>query len=205
MVGLYYRYIFPRLMDLSMRSAEVQRYRQQLVPQAKGRVLEIGIGSGLNLPFYGAQVEHLYGLEPSPELRGMALRRARRARCDVELLDGVAEQIPLADQSVDMVLSTWTMCTIVDVQGALREIRRVLRPGGELAFVEHGLAPDPGVRIWQHRLSPVWARCAGGCHLDRKIDTLIAAAGFRLDELHAEYAKGPRVMTYMYSGHARPT
>jgi ubiquinone/menaquinone biosynthesis C-methylase UbiE len=203
-VGLYYRYIFPRLLDLSMRSAEVQRYRQRLVPQARGRVLEIGIGSGLNLPFYGAEVEQLYGLEPSPELREMAARRAHRAHRDVELLDGSAEQIPLADESLDMVVSTWTLCTVVDVERALREVRRVLRPGGELSFVEHGLAPDAGVRTWQHRLSPLWARCAGGCHLDRRIDELIAAAGFRLDELHTEYAKGPRLMTYMYSGRARP-
>ena len=203
-MGLYYRYIFPRLLDLSMRGAEVQRYRQQLVPQAKGRVLEIGIGSDLNLPFYGVQVEHLYGLEPSPELREMAGRRPHRARCDVELLDGSAEQIPLGNQSVDMVVSTWTLCTVASVERALREVRRVLRPGGELSFVEHGVAPDPGVRTWQHRLTPLCARCAGGCHLDRKIDELIAAAGFRLDELHTEYAKGPKLMTYMYSGLVRP-
>jgi ubiquinone/menaquinone biosynthesis C-methylase UbiE len=140
-----------------MRSAEVQRYRQQLVPQAKGRVLEIGIGSGLNLPFYGAQVEHLYGLEPSPKLRQLARRRACSAQRDVELLDGSAEQIPLGIQSVDMVVSTWTLCSIPDANQALNEVRRVLRPGGELLFVEHGLAPDAGVRVWQHRLTPLWA------------------------------------------------
>ncbi|HZR03098.1 MAG TPA: class I SAM-dependent methyltransferase [Burkholderiales bacterium] len=203
-MGLYYRYIFPRLLDLSMRNPEVKRYREQLVPQAKGCVLEIGIGSGLNLPFYGPQVEHLYGLEPCPELRQMARQRAGRAQRDVELLNGTAEQIPLANQTVDNVVSTWTMCSVADVDRALREVRRVLRPGGELLFVEHGLAPDAAVSAWQRRLTPLWSRCAGGCHLDCKIDALIADAGFRLDELHTEYAKGPKLMAYMYLGHARP-
>jgi ubiquinone/menaquinone biosynthesis C-methylase UbiE len=203
-MGFYGRYIFPRLLDLSMRNPEVKRYRGQLVPRAKGCVLEIGIGSGLNLPFYGPQVEHLYGLEPPPELRQIALQRAGRAHRDVELLDGTAEQIPLANQTVDRVVSTWTMCSVVDVERALREVRRVLRPGGELLFVEHGLAPDPGMRAWQHRLTPLWVRCAGGCHLDRKIDELIAAAGFRLDELHTGNAKGLKPQTYMYSGRAQP-
>ena len=204
-MSLYYRYIFPRLLDLSMRSAEVQRYRQQLVPHAKGRVLEIGIGSGLNLPFYGPEVEHLYGLDPSPELRRIAGRRANRMGRDVELLNGSAEQIALADHSVDTVVSTWTLCSIPDAPRALHEAHRVLKPTGVLLFVEHGLAPDAGVRAWQHRITPMWARLAGGCQLDRKIDALITAAGFHLERLQREYAKGPKLMTYMYCGRARPT
>ncbi len=196
-MGLYYRFIFPRLLDLSMRSPEAKRYRERLVTQARGRVLEIGIGSGLNLPFYGPEVEYLYALEPSAELRRMAAQQGRQAQRDIELLNSSAEQIPLGNQSVDTVVSTWTLCSIPDASRALGEVRRVLRPGGELLFVEHGLAPDAGVRVWQHRLTPLWAHCAGGCQLDRKIDALISTAGFRFEELHTEYAKGPRLMTYM--------
>ena len=203
-MGLYCRHVLPWLTDLTMRSPEAKRYRQRLVPEAEGRVLEIGIGSGLNLPFYGPRIEHLYGLDPSPQLLRMAGRRAQLEGRDVELLPCSAEQIPLPDRCLDTVISTWTLCSIPDADRALHEARRVLQPGGQLLFVEHGLAPDAGVRAWQHRLTPMWARIAGGCHLDRKIDALITAAGFRLEELGTEYAKGPRVMTYMYFGRARP-
>ncbi|HTL91175.1 MAG TPA: class I SAM-dependent methyltransferase [Steroidobacteraceae bacterium] len=200
----YYRRLFPWLLDLSMKHPEVERYRRLLVPQAKGRVLEIGIGSGLNLPFYGAQIEQVCGLEPSAELREMAARRAQKSGRSVELLDGSAERILLPDHSVDCVVSTWTLCSIPDVKRALHEVRRVLKPDGELLFVEHGLAPDRGVQIWQHRLTPWWSRIAGGCHLDRNMQALISGAGFGLHDLHTEYAKGPRLMTYMYWGRARP-
>jgi ubiquinone/menaquinone biosynthesis C-methylase UbiE len=203
-MGLYYSVVFPWLLDLSMRNSEVTRYREQLVPQAKGRVLEIGIGSGLNLPFYGPQVEHLYGLDPSPELRRMASRRADRAGRNVDFLSGSAEQIALPDQSVDTVISTWTLCSIADAERALHEVRRVLDAQGQLLFVEHGISPDARVRAWQRRLTPCWSKVAGGCRLDRRIDSLIATAGFRLEGLRTEYAKGPKAMTYMYCGSARP-
>jgi ubiquinone/menaquinone biosynthesis C-methylase UbiE len=202
-MSLYERWIFPRILDLSMRSQEVTRYRKQLVPQAKGQVLEIGMGSGLNLPFYGPDVERLYGLEPSAELRTMASRRVQKAGVGLTLLDCSAEQIRLGDRSMDTVVMTWTLCTIPDAARALAEVHRVLKPGGDLLFAEHGLARDAGVRVWQHRLTPLWTRIAGGCHLNRKIDDLISGAAFRLEELRTEYAKGPRPMTFMYVGRAR--
>jgi len=203
-MSLYEHWIFPRILDLTMRNREVTRYRKQIVPQAKGQVLEIGMGSGLNLPFYGPDVDRLYGLEPSAELRTMAGRRAQEAGIGLTLLASPAEQISLDDRSIDVAVMTWTLCTIPDAARALAEVHRVLKPGGELLFVEHGLAPDAGVRVWQHRLTPLWTRIAGGCHLNRKIDELISSAAFRLEDLRTEYAKGPRPMTFMYCGRARP-
>lgn len=201
-MSFYRSHIFPWLVDVSMRTALIQRYREEVVPQAKGKVLEIGIGSGLNFPFYSSEVEQLYGLDPSPELQAMAAKRAREAGRDVELLEGSAEDIALPDHSLDTVISTWTLCSIPDVERALRELRRVLKPGGQLLFVEHGLAPEPNIQRWQHRLNPLWSRVSGGCNMDRKIDALILGAGFRCAQLRTEYAKGPKVMTYMYRGRA---
>ncbi len=203
-MSFYARWILPWLVDLGLRNKEARRYRERVIPQAAGRVLEVGIGSGLNLPFYGAGVDHLFALEPSPELRRMAGRRTRGARFAVEFLDHSAEEISLEPRSVDTVVTTWTLCTIPDAIRALREMRRVLKPGGVLLFVEHGLAPDPGVRAWQDRLNPLWNRIGGGCNLNRKIDMMIIESGFRLDELETEYAKGLKPMSFMYCGRARP-
>ena len=202
-MGIYDRWVLPRLIDLAMRNQLVRRYRAQVVPQAHGRVLEIGIGSGLNLPFYGARVQRLYGLDPSVILLGMTRKRSRGARCPVELFERGAEAIPLDDGSVDCVVTTFTLCSVADPLQALREMRRVLRPGGMLLFAEHGLAPEHNVQRWQRRLTPGWRRLAGGCHLDRKMDMLIARAGFAIDEIVTEYARGPRLMAYMYAGRAR--
>lgn len=203
-MSFYYRYIFPRLLDLSMQHSLVRPYRERVIAQARGRVLEIGIGSGLNLPLYGSAVERICGIEPAAELRAMAAARARESGRQVELIDGSAERIELPDRSFDTVVSTWTLCSIADVGRALQEIRRVLKPDGQLLFVEHGLAPDAGVSRWQQRITPLWKRCAGGCHLDRDIRRLIEAAGLRLRSLETGYAQGPRVMTSMYSGQATP-
>ena len=202
-MGVYDRWVLPRLIDLAMRNHLVRAYRLRVVPQARGRVLEIGIGSGLNLPIYGARVQRLYGLDPSATLLGMTRKRLRGAPCRVELLERGAEAIPLDDGSVDSVVTTFTLCSVADPLQALREMRRVLRPGGMLLFAEHGLAPEPNVQRWQRRLTPGWRRIAGGCHLDRKMDALIAQAGFAIDELVAEYARGPRPMAYIYAGRAR--
>lgn len=202
-MGLYERWLLPRLIDLAMRNKEVTRYRGKLVPAAGGDVLEIGAGSGLNLRFYGPQVRRFHALEPSAGLLRMASRKLPRVAFPVEMLEGSAEQIPLADRSIDTVVTTWTLCSIADVEKALRELRRVLRPGGSLLFVEHGRAPDAGVARWQDRLEPVWKPLAGGCHLTRRIDRLIGAAGFEIVELENEYLKGPRPMTYTYCGRAR--
>jgi ubiquinone/menaquinone biosynthesis C-methylase UbiE len=203
-MSFYARWILPWLVDLGMRNKQARRYRERVIPQATGRVLEIGIGSGLNLPFYGASVDHLFALEPSPELRRMAGRRMKAARFAVEFLDRSAEEIPLEQASVDTVVTTWTLCTIPDAIRALEEMRRVLKPSGSLLFAEHGLAPDPGVRAWQHRLNPLWNRIGGGCNLNRKIDELILQSGFRLAELETEYAKGLKPLSFMYWGRGRP-
>ena len=201
-MSFYASHILPRLLDLAMRNREVARYRLQVVPQARGTVVEIGIGSGLNLPFYGDDIERLYGIDPSEELLRMAGNKARSAPFPVELLAHAAEALPLEDRSADTVITTFTLCTITDPVKALQEMRRVLRPSGALLFAEHGLAPDASVERWQHRLNPVWNRISGGCNLDRKIDALIDAAGFSGIELKKEYAKGPRPMSYIYAGRA---
>ena len=203
-MSFYARWIFPWLLDLGMRNKEARRFRERVIPQATGRVLEIGIGSGLNLPFYGTGVDHLFALEPSPELRRMAGRRTKGTRFTVEFLDRSAEEIALERGSVDTVVTTWTLCTIPDAVRALQEMKRVLKPSGALLFVEHGLAPDPGVRAWQHRLNPLWNRIGGGCNLNRKIDDLVAQAGFRVVDLQTEYAKGLKPMSFIYCGRARP-
>ena len=203
-MGLYDRWILPPLLDLVMRNKEVTRYRVRVVPQARGIVIEVGIGSGLNLRFYGPQVQRLYALDPSAELLCMARRKASVTPLSVQFFACSGESIPIDDHSVDTVLTTFTLCTIPDPLGALREMRRVLKPGGRLLFAEHGLAPDPSVRRWQHRCNPLWNRIAGGCNLDRKIEELIGAAGFHILELTTEYAKGPRPLSYIYAGSARP-
>jgi ubiquinone/menaquinone biosynthesis C-methylase UbiE len=185
-----------------MRQRQLAKYRREVVAAASGRVLEVGVGSGLNFPQYGKEVEVVFGIDPSPRLLAIARQRAAAAGIHADLLLGSATAIPLADNTVDTVVMTWTLCSIPNPLVALREMRRVLKPGGKLLFVEHGLSPEPGVERWQHRLTPVWRHIAGGCHLDRKMDDLIRSAGFDLTELRTEYARGPRLMTYMYEGRA---
>jgi len=199
-MDFYERWILPPILDLVMRRKDLTKYRRAAVAAAHGRVLEIGVGSGLNFPLYGKQVEFVYGIDPSPRLLSIARRRAAASGIPVELLLGSATAIPLADDAVDTVVMTWTLCSIPEPLAALREMRRVLKPDGNLCFVEHGLSPEPGVERWQHRLTPPWHRIAGGCHLDRKMDDLIRQAGFDLVNLHEEYAPGSRAMSYMYQG-----
>ena len=199
-MDFYERWILPPILDVVMRRKDLTKYRRAAVAAARGRVLEIGVGSGLNFPLYGKQVEFVYGIDPSPRLLSIARRRAAASKIVVELLLGSATAIPLADNAVDTVVTTWTLCSIPDPLAALREMRRVLKPDGNLCFVEHGLSPEPSVERWQHRLTPPWRRIAGGCHLDRKMDDLIRQAGFDLTNLHEEYAPGPRAMSYMYQG-----
>jgi ubiquinone/menaquinone biosynthesis C-methylase UbiE len=199
-MNLYERWILPPILDLIMRQKHLTKYRRAVVTAASGRVLEIGVGSGLNFPLYGKQVELVYGIDPSPRLLAIARRRAAASGVPVELLQGSATAIPLADNAVDTVVMTWTLCSIPDPLAALREIRRVLKPNGNLCFVEHGLSREPSIEHWQHRITPAWRRMAGGCHLDRKIDELIRLAGFDLTNLQVEYAPGPRTMSYMYQG-----
>lgn len=203
-MGFYRKVILPRLCDLTMRNAFLRPYRERVIGKAEGRVLEIGAGSGLNLPLYGAAVTEVLALEPDHNLAVMAGRSAATANRPITFLETSAEEIPLENQSVDTVVTTWTLCSIPDTKRALEEMRRVLKPGGHLLFVEHGLAPDAGVRKWQNRLTPLWKRVSGGCHLDRSIDKTIENAGFNIRELNAAYADGPKLLAYFYEGIAQP-
>ena len=203
-MGLYGRYVLPRLIDLAMRSRDVMAEREKLVPRAMGTVLEVGVGSGLNLALYAPAVARLYGLDPSAELERLARRRLRHVRVPVRLIVGSAEAVPLPDRSVDTVVSTWTLCSIPDPARALAEIKRVLRPGGRFIFIEHGRSPDAPVLAWQERLNPIWKRLAGGCHLNRSIDRLVVASGFRITEIERGYTRGPRPFTFLYKGLASP-
>lgn len=201
-MGFYDRWILPPLLDLAMRHRMLERYRRDVISGACGRVLEIGVGSGLNLSLYGREAEVVVALDPSEQLLAMAHRRASQASAPVCFAAGSAVEMPLADASIDAIVMTWTLCSIADPLAALREMRRVLKPGGALRFVEHGLSPDAAVARWQRRLTPMWSHISGGCHLDRKADDLIRAAGFEISELRTEYAEGPRLLTYMYEGRA---
>src|SRR6516165_4595041 len=202
-MGSYQDQIVPLLTSLSMRNGHLAAYRDRVVPAATGRVLEVGVGSGLNLPYYSADVQQVIGLEPSPKLLNMA-RHVGRRNFPVDLIEGSAEKIPLEKATFDTVVTTWTLCTIPDVNRALHEMHRVLKPGGRLLFVEHGRAPDPNVVWWQDWLTPIWKRVGGGCHLNRAIASLIEGAGFRLERLETGYMRGPKPMTFMYEGSARP-
>lgn len=200
-MGLYSRHVLPRLLDYAMRDKPIMRQRGKVVPLAHGRVLEIGIGSGLNLSFYDkAKVDKVLGLDPSPELQVMARRRADEAGVDVDWMALSGERIPLPDQSIDSIVITYTMCTIPDVHSALLEMGRVLKPGAHLYFSEHGVAPDESVRRWQNRLNPLWGRIAGGCHINRDVPKMLEAAGFRLDQIDTMYLPGPRPLTFNYWG-----
>ena len=203
-MGFYRDQIIPWLIHLSMRQPRLTPYRSRVVSAASGRVLEIGIGSGLNLPFYGNKVSELIGLDPSAKLLDMIRRAGGWRSAPLALIEGTAEAIPLEGRSVDTVVTTWTMCTIPEVRRALQEMCRVLRPGGCLIFVEHGRAPEPRVRWWQDRLDPAWKRLSGGCHLNRVIAELIENAGFRIERLETGYMRGPRPMNFMYEGSAQP-
>ena len=202
-MSIYARRILPRLIDFGMRRKAFLRLREHLVAAARGQVLEIGVGSGLNLPCYHRDLEGLCGIDPSPELLAMARRQAAWVHFPVSLAEGRAEKLPLDDHSVDSVVMTWTLCSVAEPEQALAEIRRVLRPGGSLLFIEHGRAPEAGVQRWQDRLTPFWRKLAGGCHLNRPVDRLIEAAGLRLTELETGYLiAGPRPLTFHYRGRA---
>lgn len=202
-MGFYTDRVLPILINLSMRNERLRPYRERVVGAAQGRVLEIGIGSGLNLPFYAPRVEHVTGLDPSPRLLAMAREIMPSTSTPVALIESSAEAIPLDNASVDTIVTTWTLCSIPDARRALAEMRRVLKPAGYLLFVEHGRAPDPGVRWWQDSLTPAWRRLGGGCHLNRPMAELISGAGFRIDRLDRGYMRGPKPMAFMYEGSAR--
>lgn len=204
-MGLYSRHILPRVIHFSCGLKPNMRQREKVVPRARGRVLEVGIGSGLNLPFYDpANVSKVWGLDPAPEMTRIAEKAARSLPFEVEFIGLPGDEIPLEDCSVDTVVVTYTLCTIPDTTAALRQMSRVLRPGGELLFCEHGAAPDARVRRWQDRLNPLWKRVGGGCNLNRQIPALIEAGGFRIKSLDTMYIPGWRPASFNFWGIAVP-
>ncbi|MEQ9547710.1 MAG: class I SAM-dependent methyltransferase [Marinobacter sp.] len=203
-MSFYENRILPHIIDRACSMGQVMKLRSQVVPRAKGRVLEVGMGSAINLEFYNPDnVSLVYGLEPSEGMRRKALPNLARSPVQVEWLDLPGERIPLDDHSVDTVLLTFTLCTIPDWQAALQQMWRVLKPGGELLFLEHGESPHDSTRKWQHRITPGWKKLAGGCHLNRHIADLIRHAGFEILELENLYIpKAPRIAGYIYKGRA---
>lgn len=195
--GWWDRTVLPWALDVACGLPMVTRQRRAVVPLARGRVLEVGIGTGLNMAWYDpARVAHITGLDPALELHPRARRRIAAAGLPVDLVGLSAEAIPRADASFDTVVMTYTLCSIPDPLAALREMRRVLAPGGALLFCEHGRAPDAAVARWQDRLQPLWGRLAGGCHLNRDVPALLQAAGFTCPDLHTGYLSGPRPWTW---------
>ena len=201
----YERHILPTALDLACGMPMISRMRQLVVPQAAGRVLEVGIGTGLNMRHYNKQqVTNITGLDPALQMHPLALERIAKAGLPVDLVGLSAEKIPLPDASFDTVLITYTLCTIPDAHSALLEMHRVLKPTGKLLFCEHGHAPDASVARWQERLQPLWGKVAGGCHLGRDIPALLRGAGFRLPSLETGYLPGPKPFTFHYWGAALP-
>jgi len=204
-MSLWERHGFARLMDWSMRGPEIGRLRARALATAAGHVLEVGFGTGLNLQYYPAAVRSLTALDPLDALRGRVEARIAAAPVPVRRVTLAADgRLPFDDTHFDCVVTTWTLCSILDAHAALREMRRVLRPDGRYLFIEHGASDDAGVARWQRRLEPLHKRIAGGCHLTRRIDALIASAGFTLVDYERWVEPGPRVFTAMVRGSARP-
>ncbi|MBD9416944.1 methyltransferase domain-containing protein [Pseudomonas sp. PDM16] len=202
-MGFYDDKILPHLIDFACGMGHVMKTRAQVVPMAEGRVLEIGIGTGLNLSFYDAQkVSAIVGVDPAAQMQTLARQRAANIGIPVEMVALELGQIQAADASFDSIVCTFTLCTIPDPLAALQEMRRVLKPGGKFLFSEHGRAPDAGVRAWQNRITPLWKPLAGGCHLNRDIPALLSAGGFHIREVQSSYLPGPRPMTWVWRGWA---
>jgi ubiquinone/menaquinone biosynthesis C-methylase UbiE len=205
-MGFYENRILPSVIDCACSMAPIMEMRNKVVPLAKGTVLEVGMGSAINLSLYrGEQVDRIFGLEPSPGMRVKAQKNLARSAIQVDWLDLPGEQIPLEDNSVDTVLLTYTLCTIPDWLMALKQMRRVLKAEGKLLFCEHGRSPEVAVARWQDRLTPLWKKLAGGCHINRPIDAYIKEAGFQIEHMETLYMeKAPRIAGYMYYGTANP-
>jgi ubiquinone/menaquinone biosynthesis C-methylase UbiE len=202
-MGWYEERVLPRFINLACSTKPTRKQREKIVPLARGDVLEVGIGSGLNLPYYEQdKIRKIWGLEPSEGMRRLAEKKLVDSTLDLEFIDLPGEEIPLEDNSVDTVVVTYTLCTIPDARKALEGMRRVLKKDGCLLFTEHGQAPDEDVRRWQRRLNPAWSFVAGGCNMNRDIPKLITDAGFRLDNDERMYIPGPRVLSYNYWGRA---
>jgi ubiquinone/menaquinone biosynthesis C-methylase UbiE len=204
-MGFYDDRVLPHLIDLACSTKPTRRQREKIVHLAEGDVLEIGFGSGLNLPYYdGGKVRKIFGLEPSEGMRRKARPNVEASGLDVEFIDLPGEEIPLESKSVDTVLVTFTLCSIDDAGAALAGMRRVLKTGGKLLYCEHGAAPDESVRRWQDRLNPGWKRFSGGCNMNRDIPSLIEGSGFRVTTDERMYVPGLRILSYNYWGTAKP-
>ncbi|MDN5566254.1 MAG: methyltransferase domain-containing protein [Psychrobacter sp.] len=202
----YQRYVLPKMIDIACGMSSVMALRAKIIPQATGEVLEIGIGSGLNLPFYNPDtVSAIVGVDPAAQMQKLARTRANDIAIPVEIIAVDVQGIHAATDRFDTIVMTFTLCSIADPIAALQEMARVLKPKGQLLFCEHGLAPDLTVERWQHRLTPLWKPLTGGCHLDRNIPELLAAGGFEVVALSEAYLSGPRALTYIYSGQAHPS
>ena len=203
-MGIYDKYVLPKLVHHACSHNPATRQREKIIPLAKGRVLEIGIGTGWNIPFYDTQkVTHLWGLDPSAEMWAIAQKNINGHHLDAEFIQSGAESIPLDNNSADTVIMTYTMCTIPEVRAAMDEIRRVLKPGGKLIFCEHGKAPHESARRWQNRLNPVWSKLSGGCNLNRPVPELLEQSGFKSDDMQAMYLPGWKPAAFNYWGTAR--
>jgi ubiquinone/menaquinone biosynthesis C-methylase UbiE len=203
--GWYDRVVVPWLIELACGSRRITEQRAKLIPQARGRVLELGFGPGHNLPLYDtSKVTEVVGVDPSPAMPAKARPRAAAAGLRFSPLLSSAESLPLDDASFDTVVCTYTLCSIPDPAAALKEARRALKPGGELLFDEHGRSPDAAVARRQDRFDSWWPKVAGGCHLNRDIPALLREAGFRIQELETAYLPGPRPWTWHFRGRARP-
>ena len=201
-MGFYENRVLPRIIDMGCGGPPVMKQRQKVVPNAYGRVLEVGMGSGLNLGLYDReQVEFVWGLEPSEGMRRRAAPRLADSDIEVKWLSLPGEEIPLEDQSADTILLTFTLCTIPDFKRALEQMRRVLKPSGQLLFCEHGEAPDPSTQKWQRRINPIWKKIAGGCNLNRRIPSCLEDGGFEIKKLDSMYLPNtPRIAAFNYWG-----
>ncbi|MEU0506591.1 class I SAM-dependent methyltransferase [Nocardia sp. NPDC005998] len=199
-MGIYSDQVVPRLVNLACGAKFNNPQRKRACAGLHGRVMEIGFGSGLNIPFYPASVESVSAVEPADLGWQLAGKRLAKATVPVERAGLDGQSLPFANKSFDSALSTWTMCTIPDIAAALAEVRRVLVPGGTLHFVEHGLAPNPSVQVWQHRLNPIQKAIAGGCNLDRNIRGIVEDAGFEIRDLDEFYADGAKFIAALSLG-----
>ena len=204
MTSLYDKYVLPKLIDVACSQPPMTALRERYVAEAAGDVLEIGIGSGLNLPHYSDHVRSVTGIDPAAELTSKAQERAAALSVPVEVLGLSGEDLPLDNHSVDSIVCTWTLCSIPNPYRAVAEMRRVLKPAGRLIFVEHGRSDEAHIAKWQRRIEPLWKKIGGGCHLTRRADQLLADAGFKITEQESGYQQGPKVAAFMIHGIAQP-
>ncbi len=205
-MSFYRDYVYPHLVSVLGDPPPIREVRQRIVPLASGKVLEIGVGPGVNFTLYdSSRVSKVYALEPNPGMIRLAEPQRRRTKLDIEFLDLPGERIPLENSAVDTVVSTFTLCTIPGIADAIRGLRRVLRPSGKLIFFEHGLSPDPRIRRWQERTEPIPHWLFEGCHITRDIPSLLTQGGFQIEEMETAYlAKFPKSWTYCFWGTATP-